>query len=734
MNLLKLIFLSILSLILFGCGGETTVKRASQVAAPISKVDFEGGSILVSQETLFRDGEKAYSYGGEDANFLAGVQSYVNQHLRGWKVVASGEAMVTFHCTRMREGMTNCSDMNHECTVSMGDSERKFTRAFESGACMEGGNAKAYRTEARNHGVEAGKPLIEALSQFSQLKAAAAEEALAKALSQPGMDKLKAVIAQFPNTEEAERAREELEARQESARKAEQARLAEAAREERLYGESRRQYQALAARYKTAMLADDRKKACGKLSLQSPPSLPRVRRVGEFPKQPAFEQRINENAKRFGKHVQCVSEFLQNADYDQYAVQIEQDAQTEPALWQAANFKAGQQERIKVTSLDSMLDAEDAYMRDLQTRFEKNQKQFESEWKRQVQDEQQFARREAERRAEAAEKRRIAQEKKKCLMGLASRGALTMYSDGFCESQAKKGISGYDAARLGSAGASVGSSRSSLPSYMTNPYEMPKFDLAGTIANAREAARSNNPSILWDESGNIRTQAAPGVNRLDGYRRDSVRPRSTAPSQSTSSSSLQASPSSPSVTTTSTSHRERASQAVSAAKSSASNSSSTGKASATKRSGSNGINITGGQALSFAKKQPGVAKAKQSAAIEEKPETRLQEYERKHGCWDGLTHNRRSCLVVEKTNIKQSGQFFVTYKNACDRRLYVKSCIERQDGTNACGAFGIQGGGTNSWDAYEATRNHEARAIGSTKASSDWVCSDLVDDWNSFDD
>ncbi|WP_299204728.1 hypothetical protein [uncultured Amphritea sp.] len=723
---------------LVGCAGPAPVKHVSEIPPPTQTVSFEGGSIKVSYQPLDLDGETAYEYHGEQESFVSGVRDYTRRYLKNWKIVDAGEALVTFQCKRVRNGWTNCAEMMHECTVTAFGEQKAFTRLLESGACMEGGNSTAYQNESRNHGLQIAKPLLEQLSSFTGLQVAAAEKALESALKQEGTKALESVVATYRNTEASVLAQRELDKRIEQARQEQLARIAEREREERLYGEFRRQYKALASRYiSSPPMTADRRQACGKLSLKSPPSLPRNRRVGQYPKSSEFEQRINENVQSFGKHVQCVSDFLQNADYESYALQVEQDTLDEPLLWQAANFKKGQQKRAEIVTLEAMLDGEDAYMRELQKRFESNQAKFESEWKRQVRDEQEFARREAERRAEAAKKRRIAEEKKKCLMGLAARNALTLYSDGYCETLAKKGISGYNAAMMGSQGAGTNSGASSSSGYTTNLYEMPKFDLAGTIANAREAARTNNPAILWDESGKIRTTAAPGVNRLDGYRRDPVRSSSSdgttsanrsysAPTNTASSARL---PKQTAGSPNNDSYRERAAKAVSSAKTQTKTPTVVSKPD----SGKSGINITAGGSLSFAEK-PASDVTVSTAPKPVAQESELQKLERTHGCWDGLTQNKRSCLVVINTEMKKSGQFFVTYKNTCQDRLYVKSCIEKKDGSNSCGAFGILGGRQGRFDAYEATTHHEERAIGARKGSSDWVCSELVNDWNSFDD
>lgn len=92
---------------------------------------------------------------------------------------------------------------------------------------------------------------------------------------------------------------------------------------------------------------------------------------------------------------------------------------------------------------------------------------------------------------------------------------------------------------------------------------------------------------------------------------------------------------------------------------------------------------------------------------------------------DGCYIPRRDpeCVVVEQT--RWSGeQFFVTYRNNCEARVYIKSCILKKDGSVSCGADGLRQGASTSFDAYSAMSPgiYRFKYTGITKASMDWVC------------
>lgn len=298
--------------------------------------------------------------------------------------------------------------------------------------------------------------------------------------------------------------REKIEADRLAAEKAaEEKRLAaeRAAEEERLYGDARRAYKSFAKEHKRSPLATDRNSQCGSLNLQS---VPNYRRANARD----YERGMEENLKRFEKHVNCVTKMLETADYVTYAEAAGDALNREEALWAAANLPEG--DRINIASVEAMVQQEQQYLKGLVKSFEKRAKAYERGFDDYAKEQERRARAEAKRERDRIVKR----EKQNCLMGLAARGALTLYSDGYCEAQAKKGISGHNAALIGSAG-----STTPAPSYNPSPIpsfdEIAKFDLQGMIDNARVAAATNNPNVLWDESGRIRNHRAPQIANID---------------------------------------------------------------------------------------------------------------------------------------------------------------------------------------------------------------------------
>ncbi|MCP1335475.1 hypothetical protein [Futiania mangrovi] len=133
------------------------------------------------------------------------------------------------------------------------------------------------------------------------------------------------------------------------------------------------------------------------------------------------------------------------------------------------------------------------------------------------------ARAEEERRsAEASRQAEIDRQVKRCMLGLASTGSLTPYSQGFCRAQAERGLDGLQAAIIGSAGAT---SRNPAGSAGTSPVTgttasgfgssgftgnlVPPLDINGMIANARAVAKGADPGLLFNRDGTVRTTIAP---------------------------------------------------------------------------------------------------------------------------------------------------------------------------------------------------------------------------------
>ena len=567
MRIQGVIWIGLSGLIFSGCTSTPPIKNAKQVSAPVSPVKINGTTIKVTQAFLPSRDEKHPWYKERRNQFASGIQSYLDTYSENWQVKQSGEAQVYFSCDREYIGSTNCSDVQFTCSVATSNNTQNIQRKFISNTCGSGGVTEDYYAEAFAHGLKIAKPLLETLSTFSEFHEETAEKAYAEAIKKAGKSQFIEIIDKFKGTKAAQKAKLELDKRTAEEEALELERKRQEAEEERLYGDFRRAYIKLTNKYKTPNLEFDRQKSCGSLNLKNPPKLPRTRSPGEYPKQSQFEAAMQTNAENFEKHYSCVVQFLENADYQFYAEDIEQDIKTESELWKKANFNERKQNRLKIQPLADLISLEEDYLKELEKRFNKTTRSFESEWNRQVKIDQEYAEAEARRKANAIKQRKIAAEKKKCIAGLAARNALTIYSSSYCESQAKKGVAGYDAAIAGSANSYNSASRASsqgykLPSYLTNPYEMPKFDLSGMISNAKEAARTGNPNYLWDKSGNIRTERAL-IKYSNTYHSKSIDKHSSKDKRKSTSSIASAN-----VVTkgTTQSYRDRAMQAVNKAK------------------------------------------------------------------------------------------------------------------------------------------------------------------------
>jgi len=98
---------------------------------------------------------------------------------------------------------------------------------------------------------------------------------------------------------------------------------------------------------------------------------------------------------------------------------------------------------------------------------------------------------------------------------------------------------------------------------------------------------------------------------------------------------------------------------------------------------------------------------------------------------DGCYRPSNYCISVESSSWK-GNRFTVKYRNNCNSRIYMRFCNERTGGRSAdCGASGITPQGTKSWwtTKQNATGRYSYTFTGSTKGSSDWVCSGKVSGW-----
>lgn len=83
-----------------------------------------------------------------------------------------------------------------------------------------------------------------------------------------------------------------------------------------------------------------------------------------------------------------------------------------------------------------------------------------------------------------------------------------------------------------------------------------------------------------------------------------------------------------------------------------------------------------------------------------------------HDCIEGATHFNK--------NLEQT---VGTYRNRCDKRIYLTMCLQRKNGASDCGADGISAGGSSSYWTTQGTGKTFWSAVGSVIWQNDWVCS-----------
>lgn len=290
--------------------------------------------------------------------------------------------------------------------------------------------------------------------------------------------------------------REEALARERAAQ-AERQRLARLREQEnqRLYGAPRKAYEELVRKVSTESLSQARRNACSELQFPGLPN-PRYASANDINKAGIKSKDI------FKRHIECVTGFLSELDTQKWGSHLNTMDEMESSLWPQTHLPDNK--RRDALSLNESLEAEKKYLNDLDTTYRKRVDAIEDNWK----DYQHYEK----KRREKAREKKIQAEVKRCLYTLASKGALTTYSQGYCRAQAEKGISGYQAGLIGSAGATPPPSKDVLL-YQRN--ELPTFNLQGMIDNAQAVADGASPDLLWDSSGAIRTSRAPEVSSSD---------------------------------------------------------------------------------------------------------------------------------------------------------------------------------------------------------------------------
>jgi hypothetical protein len=280
----------------------------------------------------------------------------------------------------------------------------------------------------------------------------------------------------------------------ERAAEAERQRLAKLQEEEnqRLYGAVREAYRELTRTLSTESLSRGRFKACGKLEFPRLPN-PRYASANDINKAGV------KSKETFKRHIECVTGFLRGLDTQKWGPHLNSMDEMEASLWPQTYLADSQ--RGDALSLSESLEAEKEHLQSLHKTYRDRVSAMEKNWK-------DYEHYEKVRREKAREKK-IQAEVKRCIYTLASKGALTNYSQGYCRAQAEKGISGYQAGLTGSAGARPPPPKDVLL-YQRN--KLPTFDLQGMIDNAQAVADGASAVLLWDSSGAVRTSRAPEVS------------------------------------------------------------------------------------------------------------------------------------------------------------------------------------------------------------------------------
>lgn len=96
----------------------------------------------------------------------------------------------------------------------------------------------------------------------------------------------------------------------------------------------------------------------------------------------------------------------------------------------------------------------------------------------------------------------------------------------------------------------------------------------------------------------------------------------------------------------------------------------------------------------------------------------------------GCFETRPNCVVgrTEWGTGRNSDRLYLRLTNRCGARVYVRACMRMANGSDRCGAFGINPGQTHNfnWTGADERGLTEWRWVGSVRAQSDWVCAGRV--------
>ena len=104
---------------------------------------------------------------------------------------------------------------------------------------------------------------------------------------------------------------------------------------------------------------------------------------------------------------------------------------------------------------------------------------------------------------------------------------------------------------------------------------------------------------------------------------------------------------------------------------------------------------------------------------------------------DSISVDQHGCFTPPQDCIASASQWstyakdrlIVTYTNQCDQRLYLKKCNVRKNGTEDCGAAGLNAGQTTKWSTSEAMDRYHFKVVGALDKRYDRICADKQADW-----
>ena len=100
------------------------------------------------------------------------------------------------------------------------------------------------------------------------------------------------------------------------------------------------------------------------------------------------------------------------------------------------------------------------------------------------------------------------------------------------------------------------------------------------------------------------------------------------------------------------------------------------------------------------------------------------------GCFVAETADGMYCIREVDAKWGDYDRLTVKWRNVCAKRVYVRKCIQKENGTEFCGAQGVSAGNTFNWDTTRASGRYATTAVGSVNPGKDWVCAGKVEGWD----